>query len=128
MVDEAAVYCSFCGKESADVNKMIAGPGVHICDGCVALCADILAAEQAKAADRGDAGSRPPRLPAWESMTDEQILEHLPRVARVSDQVEANLRSWVGALRARDVAWARIGEALGMTRQSAWERFARSSL
>lgn len=56
-------------------------------------------------------------------MTDEEILEFLPRVAAVSAQVDANLRVWVERLRDRGVTWARIGAALGMTRQSAWERF-----
>jgi ATP-dependent protease Clp ATPase subunit len=35
--------CSFCGKSQHAVKRLIAGPGVHICDGCVALCWDILA-------------------------------------------------------------------------------------
>lgn len=38
--------CSFCGKEQAQVQRLIAGPnGAHICDGCVGLCNDILARE-----------------------------------------------------------------------------------
>ena len=32
------VKCSFCGKERTQVEKLIAGPGVTICDACVALC------------------------------------------------------------------------------------------
>jgi hypothetical protein len=40
MSDDAKipVRCSFCGKSSKDVAKLIAGPSVFICDGCVALC------------------------------------------------------------------------------------------
>ena len=38
-------YCSFCGKFSKEVAKLIAGPGVYICDECVIACADILAKE-----------------------------------------------------------------------------------
>jgi len=30
--------CSFCGKDNTQVAKLIAGPGVYICDGCVGLC------------------------------------------------------------------------------------------
>lgn len=56
-------------------------------------------------------------------MTDEQIPAHLPRIASVATQVEDNLRVWVQRLRDRGMSWARIGEALGMARQSAWERF-----
>src|SRR5512134_3799200 len=34
--------CSFCGKSHADVKKLIAGPGVYICDNCVLLCKQVL--------------------------------------------------------------------------------------
>lgn len=35
-------YCSFCGKSHEEVNKIIAGPNVYICDECVHLCLDIM--------------------------------------------------------------------------------------
>jgi ATP-dependent Clp protease ATP-binding subunit ClpX len=34
--------CSFCGKSHSDVRKLIAGPGVYICDTCIGVCKDIL--------------------------------------------------------------------------------------
>ena len=34
--------CSFCGKSHAEVRKLIAGPGVYICDSCVIVCKNIL--------------------------------------------------------------------------------------
>jgi hypothetical protein len=109
---EVQVRCSFCAKPSSDVEKVIAGPGVYICNECVGLCNDILQVEQQKP------------LPAWdESMTDEQILELLPRIAAVGAQTEASLHRLVNILRERKVTWARIGAALQITRQSAWERF-----
>jgi len=37
--------CSFCGKNQNDVRKLIAGPGVYICDACVELCNDVLTEE-----------------------------------------------------------------------------------
>ena len=37
------IRCSFCGKSEAMVHKLIEGPGVYICDECIALCNDILA-------------------------------------------------------------------------------------
>ena len=112
------VRCSFCAKPSSQVEKVIAGPGVYICNECVGLCNDILGAERRKPAE--------PRtqLPAWDqSMTDEQILELLPRIAAVGAQTEASLQRLVTILRERRVTWARIGSALQITRQSAWERF-----
>ena len=36
------LYCSFCGKSQHDVQKLIAGPSVYICDECVELCVDIV--------------------------------------------------------------------------------------
>jgi ATP-dependent Clp protease ATP-binding subunit ClpX len=34
--------CSFCGKSQAEVRKLIAGPGVYICDSCVVVCKNVL--------------------------------------------------------------------------------------
>ena len=34
--------CSFCGKSHSEVQKLIAGPGVYICDSCINVCKDIL--------------------------------------------------------------------------------------
>ncbi len=39
----ARCSCSFCGKRQDQVRKLVAGPGVWICDNCVALCVEILA-------------------------------------------------------------------------------------
>ena len=37
-----STFCSFCGKSHAEVRKLIAGPGVYICDSCVTVCKNIL--------------------------------------------------------------------------------------
>ena len=39
------VYCSFCGKPQSSVKKIVAGPGVYICDECIGLCTSILEEE-----------------------------------------------------------------------------------
>ena len=39
------LVCSFCGKTQEEVRKLVAGPGVYICDECVDLCNDILTEE-----------------------------------------------------------------------------------
>ena len=36
------IRCSFCGKHSGEVERMIAGPGVYICNECIELCNDVL--------------------------------------------------------------------------------------
>jgi ClpX C4-type zinc finger len=38
-----AVRCSFCGRDKEQVRKLVAGPGVYICDQCVELCNQVLA-------------------------------------------------------------------------------------
>lgn len=40
--EDKQVRCSFCGKREGQVKRLIAGPGVYICDECVDLCCDIL--------------------------------------------------------------------------------------
>jgi len=43
--------CSFCGKSHAEVKKLIAGPGVYICDTCINVCKSILDREAAADSD-----------------------------------------------------------------------------
>ena len=116
-----SVRCTFCLKPALEVDKLIAGPGVYICDQCVQACVDIL--------DQAPAGpdSKEPQLPSLQSMTDEEVLQRLPRIAEVASQVEGGLRRWVEEARQRGNSWAVIGDALQMSRQSAWERFSRGS-
>ena len=42
---DAPLRCSFCGKTQDEVKKIIAGPGVYICDECIELCNDIMEEE-----------------------------------------------------------------------------------
>jgi ClpX C4-type zinc finger protein len=103
--------CSFCGKSKEHVAKLIAGPGVYICDECIALCNDILVEDAS-----GD-------LANWDALDDEALLERMVQVASTRDRVDSGVGAIVRVLRQRDVTWARIGQALGITRQSAWERY-----
>ena len=43
--DKKTVRCSFCGKPQENVRRIIAGPGVYICDECVGLCSNIIEEE-----------------------------------------------------------------------------------
>ncbi|MFC9085584.1 ClpX C4-type zinc finger protein, partial [Nocardiopsis dassonvillei] len=43
--------CSFCGKSQKQVKKLIAGPGVYICDECIDLCNEIIEEELADATE-----------------------------------------------------------------------------
>ncbi|WP_103340735.1 ClpX C4-type zinc finger protein [Amycolatopsis sp. CA-126428] len=107
--------CSFCSKPNTEVDTLVAGPGVFICDGCVQLCVSVI---EGKPADV-------PLIAPWEhDLPLEQVLSNLRPVSAASTQVQDNLAAWVGKARALGGTWSQIGDALGMTRQSAWERFA----
>ena len=113
-VEEALAVCSFCFKPNTEVDKLVAGHGVFICDGCVRLCEQVIAQSAGSTA----------QVASWERETDlDKILDNLPRFAAAGAQVEANLQQAVLRARALGATWARVGEALGITRQSAWERF-----
>jgi ATP-dependent Clp protease ATP-binding subunit ClpX len=108
--------CSFCREASSEVASLIAGPGVYICNECVGLCNDILAQK--------DEMARDPGIKNWEQkLSDDELLAYLPKVAAVGAQLERQLTTLVRRGRSRGITWTRIGESLGMTRQSAWERF-----
>jgi hypothetical protein len=106
--------CSFCLKPSNEVAKLVAGPGVYICNECIDLCRQIIDSPP----------SLPPRLKSWEEDLDlDGVLASLPRMAAAGAQVESNLSRFVKRARELGATWATVGSSLGMTRQSAWERF-----
>ncbi len=97
----------------------MAGPAVFICDGCVELCSELVGDRMAGRIDAA------PRLLPWQQTESlELALANLPNVARAQAQVEASLVGWVRRARSLGATWAQIGDSLGITRQSAWERFA----
>ena len=53
--------CSFCGKSHAEVRKLIAGPGVYICDSCINVCKGILDKELSEDARRQSTTLRVPK-------------------------------------------------------------------
>jgi ATP-dependent Clp protease ATP-binding subunit ClpX len=53
--------CSFCGKSHAEVRKLIAGPGVYICDNCINVCKGILDKELNEDARRQTTTLRVPK-------------------------------------------------------------------
>jgi ATP-dependent Clp protease ATP-binding subunit ClpX len=53
--------CSFCGKSHAEVRKLIAGPGVYICDSCINVCKGILDKELSEDARRQSTNLRIPK-------------------------------------------------------------------
>ena len=79
--------CSFCTKTDDQVDTLVAGAGVFICNECVDLCATVIAAKRSSHAT--------PRVPLWDQIDDQALLDHLPRIEAVRDQVDDDLRAWV---------------------------------
>lgn len=52
--DGKKLYCSFCGKYQTEVERLIAGPSVYICDECVDLCVDIINESKSDAGDKNN--------------------------------------------------------------------------
>jgi hypothetical protein len=107
------LYCSFCLKSQHEVAKLIAGPGfIFICDECVGLCDAILAGRTPKV-----------KVPGLDKIPSERLLATLKPIEQTLQGKGNQLQAVVETLRKREVSWAAIGDALGVSRQSAWERF-----
>jgi ATP-dependent Clp protease ATP-binding subunit ClpX len=109
------LHCSFCLKSQHEVAKLIAGPGfLFICDECVALCDEYVA-------------GRTPKIDHERfkivNIPTERLLARLKPIEQTLQGMGNQLSTVVEELRGREVSWARIGESLGVSRQSAWERF-----
>ena len=51
--EKGQLKCSFCGKTQEQVRKLVAGPGVYICDECIELCNEIIEEEMGEEGDPG---------------------------------------------------------------------------
>lgn len=123
------LQCAFCGKRQDQVTTLIVGPGINICNECVELSSDVL--KGGSEATRRASAETPRRGWAYGRVDPDglakfptnEILGELRRAASVIRPVEEHITETVKLLRERQVTWAKIGEALGMTRQGAWGRF-----
>jgi ATP-dependent Clp protease ATP-binding subunit ClpX len=107
------LYCSFCFKSQRQVRTLVSGPaGIFICDECVELCNEVVAGRP-----RGVAKS------SMEDVPTERLLERLSAIDETLQGKSNQLQQVVEILRSREVSWAVVGAALGISRQSAWERF-----
>ena len=108
---EQALYCSFCRRPAEAVGRLVGGPGVHICDACIGRCQEALK------------GGATDCFPGPATLEECQLLATLKAAAASVEDTRDRLQAHVAALRARNVSWARIAAALGISRQAAWERF-----
>lgn len=106
--------CSFCGKGKDRARRLVAGPGVFICDQCIQICNEVLQSDE----QHGRELSIGP-----DSEVAEVLLDELRINAAGLKQSEEQLQRAIDLLRKNQVAWSRIGEAIGTSRQAAWERF-----
>jgi ATP-dependent Clp protease ATP-binding subunit ClpX len=66
------LFCSFCGKNQKEVQKLIAGPAVYICDECIQLCSEIIEEEKGKEDKATDRLLVPKEI---KSMLDDYVIE-----------------------------------------------------
>ncbi|MGO1321130.1 MAG: ClpX C4-type zinc finger protein [Galactobacter sp.] len=113
------LMCSYCLRPRSETGPLVASPLAAICASCARTAVELFEQRAAEAApDNLD------RIPTpWSQLSDQELLARLPQVAAAGTQVEQHLTTWVTAARQRGISWAKIGQTLGMTRQSAWERF-----
>lgn len=110
LIPAKRLKCSFCGKRADQIGQLMGGPKSYICNECVGVCNDILEAT-------------PRQFTGWGNMGDAQLLTTLKVSEASVEATRAVLQAQIDELRTRQVSWQKIGEALGISRQAAWERF-----
>ncbi len=116
--EELIASCSFCGKPDATVQRLVAGPGVYICNECVELSAAIVADA---ARTTSEESSR--RRSQYYERSTKDILAMLPAFIRSAERVESELTGWVNRLRERGADSKTIAGAAGMSIDAARQRF-----
>ena len=117
MVAREGKICSFCAAPGSGDLQLVGGLGAQVCETCIDDFHDILHDPERRAASKG--------VFPWDSMSDAEVLATLPQIMASAEQNNAFAHEWVDLLRERNISWAEIGRTLGVSRQAAWERFAR---
>jgi ATP-dependent protease Clp ATPase subunit len=105
-----ALCCSFCTKTQFDVVKLVAGPGVLICNECIDRCNQIITEEAKRkgGSTRDAAGTTeaPRALKAWDGLSDDDLLAEMVRAHAAHRNVDRAVKRHVAALRDRAVGRA----------------------
>lgn len=81
--NEQPPVCNFCGRSGDEVERLIAGPGVFICNECIEVCRNILEEEMKTSKKKG--------LPDFELPTPEKIKEYMDRYVIEQDDAKVAL-------------------------------------
>lgn len=81
--DEKPAVCSFCGRSGEEVEKLIAGPGVYICNECIEVCQNILTEETRQQKKKS--------VPHFELPTPEEIKEYIDQYVIEQDEAKVAL-------------------------------------
>ncbi len=81
-----SLHCSFCGKTESQVERLIAGPGVYICNECVILCDEMLAEDPVPGRSKGA-----PEVDEMNLLTPQQIKEKLDEYVIGQDEAKKTL-------------------------------------
>lgn len=85
--DNQDMTCSFCGKSKDEVRRLIAGPGVYICDECIDLCADILE-EELEIEEAEAEADEEEKFEAIKLAKPKEIVEHLDEYVIEQDRAK----------------------------------------
>ena len=126
---DAHLKCSFCGKSQDQVRKLIAGPGVYICDECIDLCNEILDEELVDSqGNRGQAAdnSRKAAPAAKKSGKPAPTLASIPKPQQIKSFLDEQVVGQEAAKKVMSVAvynhYKRLawqGDGQGETEQTA---------
>ena len=81
--NEQPPVCNFCGRSGDEVERLIAGPGVFICNECIEVCRNILEEEMKTSKKKG--------LPDFELPTPEKIKEYMDQYVIEQDDAKVAL-------------------------------------
>ncbi|EKS06487.1 ATP-dependent Clp protease ATP-binding subunit ClpX [Leptospira santarosai] len=68
------LFCSFCGKEQDAVKRLVAGPGVYICDECISLCNEIIAEDHEHSHEKSEVFNEVPNPADIKSILDQYVI------------------------------------------------------
>lgn len=105
------MHCGFCGLPGAEDRPLLGGLGVMICGDC------------AREAARSFTDGTEAVTAAFEALGEEELVRMLRGVTRQRPQLDRFQSDLVAYMRERGASWETIGTGLGVTRQSAWEKF-----